>query len=487
VLDVSADLLVKRYAEAAVISAILSDPPSCAWVPVDLQAAHFGDAQCRVIYETLTATWLAKGEIDGLILREALDRKGLIGDGPAQITLARLAKIVESMPIAANVAFYAAIVRDRALLREVVAALESMLAEVHSDKRAEDIVTAIQRIAAGLGVQADLHVADESGATQAALDASAGESIVPTGFRGLDRLIGGYGYGDVVIIGGRPGAAKSALATCLALHACTGGRRVIYSTLEMSCSLTWQRAIAAQGNHDLYGIRRGHATQDQIDAFHATSVSLAESAKLTVVDGLTTPAQLSAFIAQVRQRGPVGMVIIDHVQLMRSGQAIRSRYEDQTEVSRALKQLALREQVILLEVSQLNRGVEARESKRPSLADLRDSGAAEEDADQVWLLYREDYYHRNDPSWIRTNIADLDIAKQRNGPTGTVKLVFRAHSFAFEDEPNSDFEPEKGDSGWSDWSGRPEIVDPGANAEADCGPDQAKRAENGQNEPTEAV
>jgi len=180
--------------------------------------------------------------------------------------------------------------------------------------------------------------------------------------------------------------------------------------------------------------------------------------------------------------------VVDYLQLMHLGQGgVESRQQEISTISRYIKGLARELNVPVMVLSQLNRSPEGREGHRPRMSDLRESGSIEQDADLIVLLHREDYYHRGEPDYSETNTAELILAKQRNGPTGTVKLVFRAHSFAFEDEPNSDFEPEKGDSGWSDWSGRPEIVDPGANAEADCGPDQAKRAENGQNEPTEAV
>jgi replicative DNA helicase len=127
------------------------------------------------------------------------------------------------------------------------------------------------------------------------------------------------------------------------------------------------------------------------------------------------------------------MVIVDHIQLMRSGQGGRSRYEDMTEVSRQLKQLALKERVIMLLLSQLNRAVESRQDKRPNMADLRDSGAAEEDADQVWLMYREDYYREREPDYVPTGICEIEVAKQRNGPTGPTRLRFLKPSFRFED------------------------------------------------------
>jgi replicative DNA helicase len=255
---------------------------------------------------------------------------------------------------------------------------------------------------------------------------------VSSGFRDLDRLTAGFQKSDMVVVAARPGMGKTAFSLNVALHAALrNGLPVAIFSLEMSRQQLALRMICSEARVDFQRLRTGYLAQDEINRIVAAVGKLSEGQIYCDDSGALTALELRAKARRLKKDKNIGMVIVDYLQLMR-GATLRgsqdNRVQEISEISRSLKALAKEIDVPVLAISQLNRGVESRTDKRPQMADLRESGAIEQDADLVLMIYRDDYY---DPNSEEKGVAEINVAKNRNGPVDRVKVTFMANYAKF--------------------------------------------------------
>ena len=259
-----------------------------------------------------------------------------------------------------------------------------------------------------------------------------------THYADLDELTGGFQPGDFIIIAGRPSMGKSAIALNIIENMASHGDPVGLFSLEMSKRHLVERLLAGRAGLDLHRIRRMMLTTDQWIQFQTACGDLREAPIYIDDMGASTLLQIRARARRMVAKHSVKAIFVDYIQLITSGGRPESRQMEVSEISRGFKALARELDVPVVGLSQLNRSPEQRETHRPRLSDLRESGSLEQDADVVCLLHREEYYHQGDEQWMRENqdvvgVAELIIAKQRNGPTDTVKLSWNQQSTRFND------------------------------------------------------
>jgi len=424
-------------AEQSVLGGMLLSKDAIADVAEVLQAADF----YRPAHETIFGAVLdlfARGEpADPVTVADLLARQGTLGRvGGAPY----LHSLVATVPTAANAAYYGRIVRDKAVLRRLVEAGTRIAAMGYAAEggEVEDLVNRAQAEVYGVGAS---RVHDDYRPLSEALEATLAEleemssrdgtmTGVPTGFAELDHLTNGLHAGQMVVIAARPAMGKSTvgldIARSAALH--HGLPTVIFS-LEMSRNEITTRLLSAEAAIKLQALRTGRLAEDDWTRI-ARVMGRANDAPLFIDDSPNmTLAEIRAKCRRLRQQHGLKLVVIDYLQLMTSGKRVESRQQEVSEFSRALKLLAKELDVPVIAISQLNRGPEQRTDKRPQMADLRESGSIEQDADMVILLHREDAYEKES----RPGEADFIVAKHRNGPTDTLTVVFQGHYSRFVD------------------------------------------------------
>jgi replicative DNA helicase len=272
------------------------------------------------------------------------------------------------------------------------------------------------------------------------LDENEGRAItgVATGFAELDEMTSGLQKGELVIIAARPSMGKTALALNVAEHVALAGKAVAVFSLEMSRQQLVQRLLCSRSGVDSHRLRRNMLRENEWQKLHKACDQLMDAPILIDDTPGLSSMQLRAKARRLASKHKLEMVVIDYLQLMTTGHRTESRQQEVSEISRAVKAMARELEVPVVCLSQLNRAAEQREGHRPRMADLRESGSIEQDADVIMMLHREEYYHQQDPHWAqdnpdKINVAELIIAKQRNGPTGTVNLTWLPMSTRFRD------------------------------------------------------
>lgn len=391
----------------------------------------------RLIYEKIQQMCTAGQPADVVTVFTALD-----SEGKAQETggLAYLSNLATGTPSAANIRRYAEIVRDRSILRQLVTAGDqiatSALAPQTGDvsqllDQAQSVVFAIDEKSnkgkKGFRVLNEL-AADVTRELQALYQIKSSDDVtgLPTGFTVLDRMTSGLQKGDLIIVAGRPSMGKTSFALNIAEYAGLSLKMpVAVFSMEMTSVQLAKRLISSVGRIDAQKMRR--ARFDDTDWSHYTEV-VANMAKapfyIDDTQGLTVNELRARARRLVRKTGPLSLIVVDYLQLM-SGSARAAAAENRaaeiSEISRGLKGLAKEMDVPVIALSQLNRGVDARTDKRPVMSDLRESGAIEQDADVILFIYRDEVYNKETPD---KNVAEIIIGKQRNGPTGIVRMRF---------------------------------------------------------------
>jgi replicative DNA helicase len=430
------DRLFDRAAEAAVLGAMVVDHKCIPSVLERLDRESFALTEHKTILDAIVSVWRRNpgGEIDGLLLRSELSNRKELEEAGG---LDYLREVVETVPSSVNVLYYARLVADKKRFRDAAVALGKMQEVLDGPGDINGVIQEIQGLAMGLECRARdqnvYHVKDH--ATIVAIQTQDAPCIVPTGFIHVDRLAGGVCPGDLAYLAARPSMGKTAFACGWALNAARTGTHVALFTLEMTARAVMERLSATLGQVPLARIKRPNPPKDMLDQFYDGSLRLAEL-PITIVENIPTVGQIMATLRQLKQMGSVGLVMIDYVGLMAASDSrTRNRNEQVSEISRELKRMAQMEHVPVVALSQLNRECEARDSHRPRMSDLRDSGSQEQDADLVMLLHREDYYRKMaDPEAAKIDgLADVLVAKARNGPTGLAQLVFIEEEMRFAD------------------------------------------------------
>jgi replicative DNA helicase len=462
-------------AEAAVLSAVLLSRESLDKVMPLLSPDHFYSEANRRIFEGFLDLHLSGRPIDILTTRSWLaDRELLQRVGGASY----LAQIADAVPAISNVDDYARIVREKWRLRQLISACQQVAAEGYGVvenaqafiDQAEQDVYQIARTPESTTVQS---IKDVIQATFIQLNESLqrGNRItgVPTGFTKLDGLTGGLHAGDLVIVAARPGMGKTSFVLNLAVNVALPklveseadpdegpganvrqepGHGVAVFSLEMPREQVAARLLCSEARIDVSKLRQGYLQKDDWTKLTKAAAELAklpiwidDASDLSVLELRGKVRRLQA-MADAKETQRLGLVVIDYMQLMTGNPRATSREQQISEISRSLKKLAKDLRVPVIALSQLNRAVETRgtKDKRPQLSDLRESGAIEQDADTIVFIYRDDYYEKDNPEVA--GLAELIISKQRNGPTGTVKVRFTKASTRFDNLAGEDYDDE---------------------------------------------
>ena len=424
-------------AEQCVLGGMLLSKDAIADVVEVIRGADFYKPAHQTVYEAITDLY-GRGEpadpvtvANALLVSGELQRIG----GPAY-----LHTLIASVPTAANAGFYAKIVRERAILRRLVeAGTRIVQMGYHADAEADDIVDRAQaEVYAVTERRTSEDYAPLSEILQGTLDeieaiGSHGGAMVgvPTGFSDLDALTNGLHGGQMIVVAARPGAGKSTMALDICRSASIrGGLTSAVFSLEMSRHEITMRLLSAEARVALHKMRSGTLSDQDWNSLARTMTSVSEAPMFIDDSPNLSMMEIRAKCRRLKQRHDLRLVVIDYLQLMTSGRKVESRQQEVSEFSRSLKLLAKELDVPVIAVSQLNRGPEQRTDKKPQLADLRESGSIEQDADIVVLLHREDMYERESP---RAGEADFIVAKHRNGPTATVTVAFQGHYSRFVD------------------------------------------------------
>lgn len=427
-------------AEAAVLGAVLLDRDALVKAFEVLRPEHFYRETHQRIFTACQELFERNEPVDLITLANELTRRQQLepmGGSPY------LASLVEAVPTAANVLYHASIVRGKALLRELIGACTSVISSCYEE--AEPTETVLDRAETRVFDVSKDRIRPSFRPIKSLLK-STFEDIerlysrqgqvtgVPTGFTDLDHLTGGLQHADLIIIAGRPSMGKTSFALSMSMHAAMEERvpTGIFS-LEMSMNHVVQRMLCAEARVEAYRLRTGRLGDKDWPKLTTAAGRLSE-APIHIDDSASMNVlELRAKARRVKAEHGIGLLVIDYLQLLKGGGRYESRQQEMTEICRSLKSLAKELEIPIVALSQLSRAVEAREDKKPQLADLRESGAIEQDADLVAFIYRAGYYKAlRSPEAEDNYEAELIVAKQRNGPTDTVQLIFRREYMRFE-------------------------------------------------------
>jgi len=429
-------------AESSVLGGLLLD--NLAWDGVS-DLLHDGDFyryEHRLIFAAMASLINASRPADVITVFEHLQS---LGKAEEIGGLSYLNSLAQYVPSASNIRRYAEIVRERSVLRKLVTASDEISTSAFNPKgrpvasildEAEQKIFNIGEEGARTkqGFQSmDTLVVDLLDRVQEMADNPNDVTGVPTGFYDLDRMTAGFQAGDMIVLAARPSMGKTALAINIAEHvALNEGLPVAVFSMEMGAAQLAVRIVGSIGRIDQGHLRTGKLTDEEwprlteaIEKLRTISLHIDESAGLTSSELRANARRLS------RQCGKLGLIVVDYLQLMSgSGSDGENRATELGEISRGLKMLARELQCPVIALSQLNRSVEQRPDKRPMMSDLRESGAIEQDADIIMFIYRDEYYTKD--ACKEPGVAEVIIAKQRNGPTGVVKLAFLNNITKFE-------------------------------------------------------
>ncbi len=425
-------------AERAVLGGILIN---CETLPPGLETLHPGDFAGAVhanIFAAMLRLHAQQEPIDMLTVQTTLSSEA----PPRQGWTLYLAELTEGVPTAANVEYYAGIVRREARRRDALQVMTEAMDKVRregadGDEVVTELVTQLGLIQQGRELTRPVTMRDLLAAELKAIEerGKREETGLPTGFVALDRVLGGMRPGNLIILAARPSMGKSALATNILEHVATRRSKTgLLFSFEMTREEQVWRILAAEARADLRRIIRGTPNPDEWDRLYRVAPDL-HTDRLAIVDKPALPiAEVRSIARTYAARQQLDLVIVDYLQLMR-GEG-DNREQEVASISRGLKALAMELRIPVIALSQLSRAVEARSDKRPMLSDLRDSGSLEQDANVVLFVYRDDYYHDDSDE---PGVAEIAIAKNRNGPTGMVKLRWSGKHTRFdsleEDQP----------------------------------------------------
>lgn len=418
-------------AERAVLGAALLDKDGLLYVTETLQTEDFYDLRHRRAFGVMTEMAQKNCPVDPLTFMEEAGRRGLLEELGGQPFLADL---VDSVTTVANVEYHVAIVRDKSVHRRLIQVGSDIVRLGYSEDRDVDEILdeaekAVFEISQRGGKNLFRHVGDVLGPTfrQIEVQYQSGEAVtgISTGFADLDRLTGGLQPGSLNIVAARPSMGKTALALNIAQHAAVRKKRpVLVFSLEMGAEQLVQRLLGAEARVNIHDLRTGSFHENAWESLAEAAGVLAQAPFYIDDSSILSTLELRARCRRFKALYPeLGLVVVDYLQLMSMPRRIESKQQEVAEISRALKAVAREMEVPVVALSQLSRAVESRNDKRPMLSDLRDSGAIEQDADLVAFLYRGGYYNATTAEET-DNAAEIIVAKHRNGPTGTVHLVF---------------------------------------------------------------
>lgn len=366
--------------------------------------------------------------------------------------IAYLSSLANSLLTAANIRYHSRIVREKALMRLLLSTSTHIISRVYdNDLDADEMVDYAEKMIFDIADKRTKNsfanikdvIRETFKVIEHLYEKKEAVTGMPSGFKDLDELTSGFQRGDLIIIGGRPGMGKTAFALNIAQHVAVNVKETIAMfSLEMSKEQLAIRMLCSESMVNSSNVRKGYISRDEWPKLINAAGKLAGAPIFIDDSSAITVLEIRAKARRLKlEYGGLGLVIVDYLQLMRSRGNFERREQEISDISRSLKALAKELKVPVIALSQLNRGVEQRPNKRPVLADLRESGAIEQDADVIIFLYREEVYNKNNPSM--KGKAEVLIEKQRNGPTGLVNLTFLADSTRFVDYINVSYDMEE--------------------------------------------
>lgn len=431
----SSDLLPTSIeAEEAILGGILIDPEAIARIAEQLRPEFFAITAHRIIYKSALGLFLQNKPVDLMVVTDSLtdnDQLAAIGG------LTKLAQLVDRTVSAVNIDEYARLVEQKYQRRRLIEAGNNIVKlgyetatplEAVLDLAEQEVFSITQE-----RVQQDLvPIGETLNQTFNLLEQLSEGQVtpgIPCGFYDLDAMTGGFQRSDLIIVAARPAIGKTSFCTNIAHYIAKQNQPIAFFSLEMSKEQLVQRILSGEAKIESNRIRSGRIGEVE---WGRISQAIGELSELPLFIDDTpnitvTEIRSKARRLQLEQNGELGMIVIDYLQLM-EGTAPNNRVQELSQITRSLKGLARELNVPIVALSQLNRGVEARNDKRPLMSDLRESGSLEQDSDLVIMLYRDEYYNPDTPD---RGIAEVIITKHRHGPTGTIKLSFDAQFTAF--------------------------------------------------------
>ena len=421
-------------AEISVLGSMLLDNEAINLVTEILRTDNFYKTSHQHIFDTIVNLYNKNNAVDLVILKDELKKQSLLEKvGGAEY----LMELEESVPLASNVEYYAKIVREKTIKRDLITATAKIQQEAYNDSleseelldvAEKEIFDITQRKFSSPTIKLFNILHDTFDHISNLHDREGRLTGISTGYYDLNDITSGLQKSELIVIAARPSMGKSSLVLNIAEHAGTKEKKpTLIFSMEMSAQQVAQNMLCSTAKIDAHLLRTGKLDDNQFSNLSLAMGDLSES-EIFIDD---TPGlgllELRAKARRLKLQHNIQMIIVDYLQLMEARKA-ENRQQEISGISRGLKALARELEVPVIAVSQLNRSVETREGHTPRMSDLRESGSIEQDADVIILLHREDYY---DPT-KRPGEVDLNIAKQRNGPTGKVKLTFRREILRFE-------------------------------------------------------
>ncbi len=417
-------------AEQCVLGGILIEDGALIKVVEFLRPDDFYKEAHRIIYATILELFDRNEPQDLVTLHNALKSKGKLEEvgGPAY-----LAELAEAVPVASNIDYYAKIVRDKAILRRLITKTSDIIALCYEEAgEVEEILESAESAIFDVS-QSKINQAFSPLREVLRHSIKRVEDLyerkelitgVPSGFTELDKLTAGFQPSDLIIIAGRPSMGKTAFALNIAQHAAVDNNiAVAIFSLEMSKEQLALRMLCSEAMVDAHKVRTGFLSRDDWPKL-INAAGVLSNAPIFIDD---TPAmsvlEVRAKARRLKSEHNIGLVIVDYLQLMQGKGGAERREQEISDISRSLKAMAKELDAPVIALSQLNRKVEDRPNKRPQMADLRESGAIEQDADLIAFIYRDEVYNRSEDNPNRGK-AEIIVSKQRNGPTGNIKLAF---------------------------------------------------------------
>ena len=428
-------------AESSVLGGLLLDNQAWDRVGDLLVDRDFYRYEHRMVFAAISALVNASKPADVITVFEHLQR---LGKAEEVGGLAYLNSLAQYVPSASNIRRYAELVRERSILRKLVSASDEIATNAFNPqgKPVAKILDEAEQKIFNIGEEGsrmkqgfqgmDTLVVDLLDRVQEMADNPNDITGVPTGFYDLDRMTSGFQAGDMIVLAARPSMGKTALAVNIAEHvALNEGLPVAVFSMEMGAAQLAVRIVGSIGRIDQTHLRTGKLSDEEWPRLTEAIEKLRHvSLHIDETPGLTTSELRANARRLARQCGKLGLIVVDYLQLMSGSSSDgENRATELGEISRGLKMLAKELQCPVIALSQLNRSVETRTDKRPMMSDLRESGAIEQDADVIMFIYRDDYYNKDSKE---PGVSEVIIGKQRNGPTGTVKLAFIKNLTRFE-------------------------------------------------------
>ncbi len=439
--DISLQKLLPHNIEAErfVLGAILLDNEALARALSIIRTTDFYQAAHRKIFEAMVDLFDKNEVIDLVTLSQELQRKEELESVGGE---AYLMALLESIPTAAHVGAHAKIVKEKALLRRLINAATQIVTEGYEDReeadqlldRAQQLLfeVAEQRVSPGFFAMNEL-ITDSFKLVEDLYEKKTPIVGMPTGFMRLDELTSGLHKSDLVIVAGRPSMGKTSLALNIAAHAAiTEHIPVAIFSLETSKEQLVLRMLCSEARVDYHKIRTGYLGSSEWGNLTRATGRLAEAPIFIDDTAGISVLEMRAKARMIKKEHDIGLIVGDYLQVMRGRGKLENRQQEISDISRSLKALARELNVPLIALSQLSRAVEHRTPPRPILADLRESGAIEQDADLVMFIYRAEAYRHIELKEEERNTAEIIIGKQRNGPIGAFRLAFLKHCTRFD-------------------------------------------------------